>query len=266
MVDDRTHITTWDLLHELIGQADFLYVADCKLASRENLGHIATRGGRFVTVLPRGRSEDVAFRHRLRTAPSALTWTLLYALSDDHGNIVDELSACGDDDVNSEGYRLLWYHSTRKAELDTARRTRVIQRATEARSDLRERLLGPRTRFREPAQVEQAVEKILADAEASDWLLVQIEGQEEETFRQATCGRPSERTQYVKQTRTRYTLTWKLNLEALSEAEREDGVFPLLTNDRRLSTTEVLRAYKGQPLLEKRFAQFKTDFAVAPVT
>ena len=177
LVDDRTHITTWDLLHELIGQADFLYVADCKLASRENLGHIATRGGRFVTMLPRGRSEDVAFRHRLRTAPSALTWTLLYALSDDHGNIVDELSACGDDHVHSEGYRLLWDHSTRKAELDAARRTRVIQRATAALSDLRERLLGPRTRFRERAQVEQAVEKILADAEASDWLLVQIAGQ-----------------------------------------------------------------------------------------
>jgi len=41
----------------------------------------------------------------------------------------------------------------------------------------------------------------------------------------------------VKQTRSRYTLTWKLNLEALSEAEREDGVFPLLTNDRKLSAT-----------------------------
>ena len=66
-VDDGTHIGTWDLLHELIGHADFLYVADCKLASSENLSHIATRGGRFVTVLPRGRSEDVAFRQRLRT-------------------------------------------------------------------------------------------------------------------------------------------------------------------------------------------------------
>ena len=77
-VDDGTHIGTWDLLRELIGHADFLYVADCKLASSENLSHIATRDGRFVTVLPRGRSEDVAFRHRLRTAPAALTWTLLY--------------------------------------------------------------------------------------------------------------------------------------------------------------------------------------------
>jgi transposase len=263
--DDRTHIGTWDLLYELIGGADFLYVADCKLASSENLAHIATRGGRFVTVLPRSRAEDVAFRQRLRAAPSAVTWTRLSALADDRGTIVDELSVCGDDHVHSDGYRLLWYHSTRKAEQDAAGRARSIQRATEALSDLRDRLQGPRTRYRERAKVEQAVAAILADAEAASWLLVQIEGQEESTFRQATRGRPGEQTKYVRQTRSRYTLTWKLNLEALSEAEREDGAFPLLTNDRKLSATEVLRAYKRQPLLEKRFSQFKTDFAVAPV-
>jgi transposase len=264
-VDDGTHIGTWDLLHELIGHADFLYVADCKLASSENLSHIATRGGRFVTVLPRGRSEDVAFRRRLRAEPSVLNWTLLYALTDDQGHIVDELFACGDDHVHSEGYRLLWYRSTRKAEQDESRRVRSIQRGAEALGDLRQRLRGPRTRFRERSKVEQAVTEVLAEAEASSWLLVEIEEQEEETFRQATRGRPSEQTKYLKETRSRFTLTWKLNVEAISEAAHEDGVFPLLTNDRKLSATEVLRAYKRQPLLEKRFSQFKTDFAVAPV-
>src|SRR4051812_2377583 len=264
-VDDGTHIGTWDLLHQLIGRADFLSVADCKLASSENLSHIATRGGRFVTVLPRGRTEDVAFRQRLRTASPALTWKLLYALADDDGEVKDELSICGDDHVHCEGYRLLWYHSERKAELDGVARTRAIQRATEALGDFRERLLGPRTRFRERAKVEQAVEKILVDTGAGSWLTIQIEEQEEETFRQATRGRPNEQTKYVKQTRSRFTLTWTLNLEALSEAESEDGVFPLLTNDRKLTATEVLQAYKRQPLIEKRFSQFKTDFAVAPV-
>jgi transposase len=264
-VDDGTHIGTWDLLHALIGHANFLYVADCKLASSENLSHIATRGGRFVTVLPRGRSEDVAFRHRLRTTPSVLKWTLLYALADDHGHVVDEVFVCGDDHVHSEGYRLLWYRSTRKAEQDQSRRARSIQKATEALGDLRDRLQGPRTRFRERSKVEQTLTKVLAEAEASSWLVVEIEEQEEETFRQATRGRPSEQTRYLKETRPRFTLTWKLDVEALSEAEREDGVFPLLTNDRKLSATEVLQAYKRQPLLEKRFSQFKTDFAVAPV-
>jgi transposase len=264
-VDDGTHIGTWDLLYELIGHADFLYVADCKLASSENLSHIAARGGRFVTVLPRGRSEDLAFRHRLRTEPSVLKWTLLYALTNDQGHIVDELFVCGDDQVHSAGYRLLWYRSTRKAEQDRSRRARSIQKATEALSDLRGRLQGARTRFRERSKVEQAVAEVLAEAEASSWLWVEIEEREEESFRQATRGRPSEQTAYRKEIRLRFTLTWKLNLEAISEAEREDGIFPLLTNDRKLSATEVLRAYKRQPLLEKRFSQFKTDFAVAPV-
>jgi transposase len=95
--------------------------------------------------------------------------------------------------------------------------------------------------------------------------VVAIEEQEEETFRQATRGRPSEPAKYLKETRSRFTLTWKLDVEAISEAEREDGVFPLLTNDRKLIATEVLQAYKRQALLEKRFSQFKTDFAVAPV-
>jgi transposase len=264
-VDDGTHVGTWDLLYELIGHANFLYVADCKLASRENLSHIATRGGRFVTVLPRGRSEDVAFRQRLRAAPAVLKWMLLYAVANEQGHIVDELFACGDDHVHSEGYRLLWYRSTRKAEQDKSRRARSIQKATEALSDLRERLQGPRTRFRARAQVEQALAELLAEAEASCWLLVEIEEKEEEAFRQTTRGRPSKQTKYLRETRSRFTLTWKLDVEAIAEAEWEDGIFPLLTNDRELSATEILRAYKRQPLLEKRFSQFKTDFAVAPV-
>jgi transposase len=264
-VDDRTHIATWDLLRELVGHPDFLYVADCKLASSENLGHIAARGGRFVTVLPRGRNEDLAFRRRLRTATPPPAWKVLYALADEDGEVKDELSICGDDHLHSEGYRLLWYHSLRKAALDGEKRARAIQRATEALSDLRQRLLGPRTRFRDRTKVEQGVERILADTEAGSWLTVGIEGQPEETFRQATPGRPSEQTKYVKQTRMRYTLSWVLNLEALAEAEREDGVFPLLTNDRKLSATEVIQAYKRQPLIEERFSQFKTDFMVAPV-
>jgi len=42
-------------------------------------------------------------------------------------------------------------------------------------------------------------------------------------------------------------------------------VFPLVTNVLAMSEAEVLMAYKRQPVIEKRFSQLKTDFAVAPV-
>ena len=57
--------------------------------------------------------------------------------------------------------------------------------------------------------------EVSAEAEARSWLVVEIEEQEEEAFRQATRGRPSKQTPCRKQTRSRFTLTWKLNVEAL---------------------------------------------------
>src|SRR4051794_12741435 len=60
--DDRSHQGTWKLLCELTGRRDFLYVADCKLATAENMAHVHQNGGRFLTVLPRTRGEDAAFR------------------------------------------------------------------------------------------------------------------------------------------------------------------------------------------------------------
>jgi transposase len=59
-------------------------------------------------------------------------------------------------------------------------------------------------------------------------------------------------------------MSWKLNVDAIAEAAWKSGDFPLLTNDRKLRVTEVLRAHKRQPLLEKRFSRFRTDLAVAP--
>ena len=60
---------------------------------------------------------------------------------------------------------MFWYRSTCKAEQDKSRRARAIQKATEALSDLRERLQGPRTRFRTRSKVEQALAEILAESE-----------------------------------------------------------------------------------------------------
>lgn len=263
--DDRTHIATWDLLCQLVGGPDFLYVADCKLASVENLTHLATRGGRFVTVLPRTRKEDELFRQRLRSEVDTVRRNPLFDMTDDDGQVIDRWSTMDDETPTADGFRLLWYHSTRKAELDAEVRQRRIAQTVQALNELRGRLLGPRTRYRQRSAVEQAVERLLSEHKSESWLTVTIVQQEEASFRQAQAGRPTSNTQYFKTTRDRYDLTWQLNATEMAQAPRDDGVFPLLTNDRKLSAKEVLQAYKRQPVIEKRFSQFKTEFAVAPV-
>jgi len=193
-VDDRTHCATWDLLHALVGRPEFLYVADCKLASRDNLSHIATRGGRFVTVLPRTYQEDGVFRARLQQSASSVTWRHLYDVQDEQGELCDRFSVCTDEMVSSDGYRLLWFHSRRKADLDAVTRNRQIQRALVLLADLQSRLQGgPHGRgFASGLRWKKPVARILEEQEVTSWVVVRIEEHSQETYRQAGARTPDQ--------------------------------------------------------------------------
>lgn len=265
VTDDTTHRETWDLLRQLVGNADFLYVADCKLATRENLQYIHNQGGRFVTILPRTRREDTEFRQRLLTNLDAVKWEHLYDTTNDELEVIDRLRVCTEGTSSSEGFRLLWFHSTRKAERDARSRARALDRVAKELAALQSRLQSSRTRFRQREKVTAAVNEILNTTDVARWLNVQIHQIEEETFKQSTRGRPGKDTRYIRETATRFKLSWTINSTQIEHDQATDGVFPLITNQLKMTPEEVLRAYKRQPLIEKRFSQFKSDFEVAPV-
>ena len=54
--------------------------------------------------------------------------------------LVDRFSIHEPDATSAEGYRLVWYHSTRKAELDAAARLTRIERAVARLDELRQKL------------------------------------------------------------------------------------------------------------------------------
>ena len=114
-------------------------------------------------------------------------------------------------------------------------------------------------------KVTEAVEAILQARGTTPWVVVAIDEHEQEVFHQERPGRPNQQTKYRREVRTRYELRYELNQAALAAEVVNDGVFPLITNDRELSEQALLLAYKGQPVIERRFAQLKTEFAVAPV-
>jgi transposase len=261
--DDRSHRDTWDFLGKLTGRCDFLYVADCKLATAENMAYIHRHGGRFLSVLPRTRGEDAAFRAEVLAG--RVHWRVIHDQSDDAGELVDRFSIHEPEVTSVEGYRLIWYHSARKAELDAAGRLQKIERAVGRLTELRAKLASPRTRHRDRAKVAEAVEAILEETGTAAWITVAIEERAEETFRQQRRGRPGADTLYVKRERKRFDVTHRVELERLDEEARSDGIFPLISNEPSMSAKELLLSYKEQPMIEKRFGQLKTDFVVAPV-
>ncbi len=263
VVDDQTHRATWDLLCRLTGRRDFLYVADCKLATVENMAYVHQHGGRFLTVLPRTRSEDGVFRESL--SRGRVHWRRIYDKYDDKRNLVDRYSIAEPAMSSAEGYRLVWYHSTRKAQIDAAARMRQVERALEDLAELEQKLGSPRSRYHHRAKVAEAVETILQDRGTMRWISTEINERIQETYRQERRGRPNEKTRYVRQVNMRFELKHAVDHAALAAERLGDGVFPLISNDRTLSDRELLLAYKGQPVIEKRFSQLKTNFEVAPV-
>jgi transposase len=263
VADDRTHCETWDLLCKLAGRSDFLYVADCKLASTENMAYVHGHGGRFLTVLPRTRSEDRTFRAAL--VRGEVRWRRIHDKYDEKGKLVDRYRVSEPAATSAEGYRLVWYHSAHKAELDALARARRLERTWEDLAELQAKLKAPRTRYRQRGKVTEAVEAILQARGTAAWVVVAIDEHEEAIYRQERPGRPNPDTTYRRELKARYELRYELDQAALTAEAVQDGVFPLITNDRELSERALLLAYKGQPVIERRYAQLKTEFAVAPV-
>ncbi|MGH2717574.1 MAG: IS1634 family transposase, partial [Actinomycetota bacterium] len=108
--DSSTHIDTWDQLVAMVGGPGFTYVADCKLATRKNMDHIASRHGRFLTILPRTRREDAAGRAWI--AAGDVAWEEIDRRpgkrKDDPPEIYWAAEAPG---PSAEGYRIVWVRS-----------------------------------------------------------------------------------------------------------------------------------------------------------
>lgn len=262
--DDPTHIPTWDHLVALLGRSDFLYVADSKLCSREAMVHIASGGGRFVTVLPRTRSEDGAFRAWRQT--HVPDWAEAARRPGPRLGEPDEVySTCPAPVPSAEGYRIIWVHSTAKATRDAATRAARVEAGIAALQALAERLAGPRCRLRTRVAVEQAAAAALTQAHAQRWVSCTITDTVHKSYRQERRGRPGPNTRYRETATTRHGLTHDIAPDRIAYDAASDGCFPLITNDRTLTDAEVLAAYRYQPHLERRHHLLKGVQDAAPV-
>jgi transposase len=263
--DSRTHIDTWNTLRAVAGRADFLYVADSKLCSRENMDHIERAGGRFVTVMPRSRLEDARFRQAIQTRSPE--WTLVW----DRPNprYVDGPRDCWYVHRASlpsmEGWSIVWVWSTVLTLRQHARRLRNLAAAEEELQHLRQRLASAKARLRGAAEIDLAVRLILDKHHVARYLKARRVVREEHVFKQVHRGRPGPDTAYRKITKRRFDVQWSTDQEAIAYDRRSDGMYPLMTNDRQLTDAQVLQAHKGQPMIEKRFEQIKTVHEIAPV-
>jgi len=261
--DDRLHNDTHQRLRKLLGRSDFIYVADCKLATAENLLKIVGCGGRFISVMPRTWKEDKQFRKEVMQ--NQVTWKHLLSRKNNRQpeSKIDHYYLADGEYTTSAGYALLWIKSTQKAEQDAATRTRHIDDALEQLRLLQGRLNTYKLKTRAAIQV--AIRKISRDNQSEKFLVCQIHSLREAKIHYEKRGRPGPNNPGKKTYTSYFSLSFEVDSKALAVAQLTNGVFPLITNvHKERSAKEILEMYKFQPFLEKRHSQIKTYQQIAP--
>src|SRR5271170_84214 len=170
--DDSVHRQTWTDLCDLVGSSDFLYVADSKLCSKDNMNLIAHNNGRFLTVMPRTRAEDARFRDWV--SHNSVNWSLVYREANPRGKDKPEVVYQGFEDAqgSQEGYRILWYLSSQKQQRDKETRQKKLHKTRKRLKQLRPRGRGPAFATAEAARA--AAERVLHESGVQEFLCVSI--------------------------------------------------------------------------------------------
>jgi len=258
--DDSLHWDNWQMLRGLIGRSDFLYVADSKLCVSETLLNIDRNQGRFITIVPRTRSEVEDFQAKVEA--SLVRWEKLLAKrSSRKYQRIDVYEVAAGLYQLQEGFRLYWFRSSEKARRDWNEREEKIASAMD---QLRALADPQRKKATTEPRLRKQADAILVRFAVQPWIKVDIALQQVVTFRQLTRGRASADTAYRRVVRWLPRLSYSRDENAIARAQLMDGVFPLTTNT-DLDAKAVLRAYKYQPQLEKRHALLKSGLLVAPI-
>jgi transposase len=258
--DDQVHVETWSYLCALVGHSDFLYVADSKLCTRDNMGFISGKQGRFLTVMPRTRAEDGWFRSYQQE--HALEWQEVRREANPRAqNGPDHVYfGVASPQRSSEGHRVLWYRSSQKQEEDRRYREERLTRVREWQEGS-----GGRRRYGQRWEALAAGREVLEQLRAGRWFTVSAREVVEVRFRQEGPGRPGPNTIYRRIEERSYEVELVGDEAAVLADVRCDGLFPLMTNDENLSVREALEKYKYQPFIEKRHEGLKSVFTIMPV-
>src|SRR5210317_1907337 len=256
VTDDKTHIETWNTLRQITGCSDFLYVADSKLCTDEQLSYIVNQGGRVVTIIPEIWNEVQSFKEQLRKTKKVkdIIWRRRKPGSDDKKEYFSAFR--GDYSTTKRGYKIHWIYSSEKRKRDRDNRDKHLKKVEQCLALLNGKINKRDLKTRKA--IEQAAQQIVEEHKLENYFHISIGIITEKYQVQIGTGRPGKNTKYRTRVNTLYTLSWTQKKQALKAEAQTDGVFPLLCTDKKLTAKEVLKAYKYQPRLEKRFAQFKS--------
>lgn len=258
--DVETYVEQWHNLIDLLGVRDFLYVADSKIITRENMAHIHDHEGFFIAPAPMYETYKKAF----------------YEALDQHDH---ELLIPYKDKIN-RGFEvpLTVRHENREYPF---RMIILFDHGLFARKQrtLKNRVAKTKTAFKElskklnkyklktEASIDSACASILKKYQVTDFFEYTIENHPTVTYKNSKRGRPSQNTEKVAVTKDRFSVQLIFNEAAFETALGYCGYYPLVTNKTRdaLSIESAMMAHKNQYKSEHTNRRAKSSYKLEPI-
>ncbi len=250
--ESPVHMDNLRALAKTLGKTDFLYIADTKLDTTDNLLAVAAGKGFFLcggAFQPHLQEEYLKLRrrgklHKVDYFPQSQA----HLLADERdkyeaAETTAVLEGIVDERKIRVKYRLIFVWSEAKAAQEAATQERHM-------SKIREEFAAVERNLNKYSLTTQ--EKILGRLE-----LAKAKYSEGSSFDY----------KLTKDRKGVFHLTWKINAKKLERLKQLEGVYVLKTNisSKRCPTAKALSTYKEQSQVERRFHHCKGPLAVAPM-
>jgi transposase len=247
--ESTTHLENLRQLRQMLPTSSFVYIADTKLDTIDNLLAIDSGGGKFLCGgVFQVHWQDEYLRIRKKMRPIAYSPKSQANLAPEERDeykafeTTDTIHGTVDGRTVRMDYRLIFVWSEAKARQEAQTRERHVEKI--------------RNEFK---QIEGNLNKY--SLKTRDVIIRRLE----QAKGRYTDGKLFEYT--LTERKGCFSLSWKINPKALQRQTHLEGVYLLKTNlsKRRCPLVDTLSTYKQQSQVERRFSNMKGPLAVAPM-
>jgi transposase len=260
--DVDTYVKQWQHLIDLLGRQDFLYVADSKLATKDNMAHIHDNEGFFIAPAPMYESYKTVFHEAL----------------DRHGH---EMLIPYKDQIN-RGFETPFHFVHEEKEYTFrmiilydqglfARKRRTLKnRVVKTKTELA-KLSGKLNKYKLKTEtaIDQAVASILKKNQTANFFEVTIKNDPVVTYKNKKRGRTAkgQKPEKTAVTTDHFSIDVTFDEAIFEKAIERCGYYPLITNkaEKDLSIEAAMMAHKNQYKSEHTNRRAKSAYNLEPI-
>jgi transposase len=258
--DVTTYVEQWHKLIDLLDGQDFLYVADSKVITHDNMAHIADNDGFFIAPAPMYESYKNVFEDALNQHDRELI--IPYKERFNRGYEVP----------------MAFFHEDKKYQLQmiilfdlglrVLKQKALQNRVQKTRNDFQElssKINHYKLKSRE--QIGAACAAILKKNKTESFFTYTVTNNPVTTYKNSNRGRPSANSEKVAEVKDHFNVQHEFDENAFEKALSQCGYYPLLTNkpSDKLSIEEAMLAHKNQYKCEHTFRRAKGPYNIEPI-